>query len=177
MPERTPSRRQFVAATGSLALVALAGCADDDEPPEEAEESDDGATDGNDGNGEEGPEDEEDPTEDADEATYELTVLVETEEGEPAVGAFVTVEDPDGDITDDSAQQPVDEEGQAVFDVGDGEHTIEVDASEAEVGSGEAEETVTIDGADDELTVTVEVGDGAASEGAEGDAGDEDGDQ
>lgn len=171
------SRRRFVAAAGSIAVAAVAGCTelarDEDEPPEEAEEDEDETTADAESNGETGAADEDEPAED--EETYELTVLVETEDGEPAVGAFVTVTDEDGDLLDDEAEQPTDDEGQALFEVGDGEHTVEIDATEAEVGDGEFEETVSIDGDDEELTVTVEEGDDPAGEGAEGDAGDEDG--
>lgn len=166
----SPSRRRFIAATGAIGFAALAGCSDENSPEEAEEPGDEGGG----GGTEEGADDE--PADDGEEGTYELTVIVETEQGEPAVGAFVTVEADEGDLANDTAEQPADRDGLATFEVSNGDYTVQVDASEAEVGDGEAEEPVTIAGENLEITVTVESGEGAAGSPGEDEAGgDEDG--
>lgn len=162
----TYDRRTFVAALGTVGAVAVAGCADTDEQPtdddtaetagddeetmtsEEEPTTDDGDTTDDD---EEMTDDGENTTGTADGEQYELMIEVMDSEDMPVEGASIDIENDAGEA---AAGSPVetDADGQAMVDLADGMYTVTVQAD----GFADAEETVTIDGAAEELMIQLE---------------------
>ena len=75
--------------------------------------------------------------------TFELAVTVEDETGEPLSGATVSV---------DGLEETTDDDGLATFELEDGEYTVDAELEGYEPDSVD----VTIDGADEEVTLTLE---------------------
>ncbi|WP_435076957.1 hypothetical protein [Halococcus sp. AFM35] len=89
---------------------------------------------------------------------YELTVAVESSDGDPLPQADLTVESNDMGIVegllDDPERQGTDSSGEATFALEDATYTVE-----AEIEGEQLERTVDIDGADEDVTLTVDVED------------------
>lgn len=103
---------------------------------------------------------------------YELTVAVESSDGDPLSQADLTVESNDMGIVegllDDPERQGTDSSGEATFELEDATYTVE-----AEVEGEQLERTVDIDGEDEDVTLTVDVEED--EEGEEGEAEEEEG--
>ncbi len=182
MSRRRLSRRKFVAAAGTTSVVALAGCADggdgngaeDDEP--EDNETEDGDTEDEtytltvtveDGDGE--------PVEGATVMVMEAGMMEDDgagnetdtgEDNETDAGNETADNDTDAgnetdteDGMDTEMEQETDEEGMVEFtELENGEYTVT-----AESDGQQAEDDVEIDGADEEVTLTLGE-DGAGNE-------------
>lgn len=136
---------------------------DDSSPDDGSDESDDGSgSDGQDGNQSSGDDDgDEAPpsdgsgdgndSDDDDEAPYgTLSVTVEDDDGEPVEGVEVVGTGPGGDVY----SATTDENGQATFDLEDGEYTFSVTTDGTEYDAS-SEEELTMDGEDQSITLTV----------------------
>ncbi len=90
---------------------------------------------------------------------YELTVAVESSDGDPLPQTDLTVESNDMGIVegllDDPERQGTDSSGEATFALEDATYTVE-----AEAEGEQLERTVDIDGADEDVTLTVDVEEG-----------------
>lgn len=141
------------------------GASDDgssgDSETDAGDESDDGednetgaGNESDDGTGNESETGTDDETTESDE-THALTVLVEDEDGEPLENATVAVDS----TTDFSSgnETATDDDGEAAFNLTDGEYEITASAD----GYEDAEDTVEIDGDDEEITLTLETSDEA----------------
>lgn len=127
------------------------GDEDGGDDSDESDGADDGDADEGDDNGDESDDgsDADDPDgsdDDALEATHNLSVLVEDDGGGPIENATVTLEGDSDQETD------VDEDGEAVFDVEEGEYTVTVEAD----GYDGDEADVELDGDDEEITLVLE---------------------
>lgn len=150
--EPSLSRRRFVGMAGAIGLVDLAGCMGDS-PNDESSDLDgsgDGQpSDGNQGgsDGEYGGSNRSNGSETGGTASgpYTLTVTVEDEAGEPIPGARVEVDE------FDEADETADADGRISFELRDGQYRVEAEAA----GFESAETTVTIDGADETVTLTL----------------------
>lgn len=118
---------------------------DDSSPDDGSDESDDGSgSDGQDGNQSSGDDD-------GDEAPYgTLSVTVEDDDGQPVEGVEVVGTGPGGDVY----SATTDENGQATFDLEDGEYTFSVTTDGTEYDAS-SEEELTMDGEDQSITLTV----------------------
>ncbi|KYH25986.1 hypothetical protein HAPAU_10760 [Halalkalicoccus paucihalophilus] len=154
--EPSLSRRRFVGIAGAVGLVGLAGCMGDSPN----DESSDAGT-GSDGNGsgqsssanqsesdgESGGSNRSNGSETGDTGSgpYTLTVTVEDEAGEPIPGARVEVDE------FDEADETADSDGRISFELRNGQYRVEAEAA----GFESVETTVTIDGADEAVTLTL----------------------
>jgi hypothetical protein len=97
---------------------------------------------------------------------YELTVAVESSDGDPLPQADLTVESNDMGIVegllDDPERQGTDSSGEATFELEDATYTVE-----AEVEGEDLERTVDIDGEDEDVTLTADVEEDGGEEEAE----------
>lgn len=174
----------MIALSGVASVAALAGCGGEGPGEEEDPEADDGVEPaGEESTGEEDPEAEDVGGEE----TYSLSVTVEDDAGDPVEGVSVTVEeaseagtegvnesDSGDNETADAASEngelqaqddETDENGEVEFDgLGDGNYTVAAEHEDAE-----AEDEVTIQGADEEVTLTLSEDDGGGDDGNETD--------
>ena len=139
------------------------------ESSDESEQDDDRSEDGEDD--QEPAEAENEEGDEGDEGTYDLTLTIQAEDGEPVPGATLTAERTDMGLVegfrDSPAQDDTDADGRASFELEEGEYSIKVEAD-----GKETERTVAIDGEDKDVTLTVDI---ASEEESEED--EEDGDE
>ncbi|WP_122090616.1 hypothetical protein [Halalkalicoccus subterraneus] len=106
------------------------------------------------------------------EDTSELTVTVETAEGDPVQGSTVSVDGEGGllgGLLGGGESDETDDDGEVTLQLEDGEYTVSVDADE-----GSATDDVNIEGDDEELSLTVEADeDGEDGEGEDEEGGDD----
>ena len=133
----------------------------DEDRSEDGGGSDDEGSEDGDENVENGEEDE------GDEETYEVTVTVQNGDGESVPAASLTLEESGLGLIEGFRSNPTrgetDADGQVSFEVGEGEYEIEATSDGAQ-----AERTLTVDG-DEELTLTVDIGERAGDEEGNGD--------
>jgi protocatechuate 3,4-dioxygenase beta subunit len=145
MSEHSLTRRRFVELTGTVGVLSLAGCTDEETNGTEDEPEEDDSDEPIDETGEDDAA-EDDPSEDEeDDETYTLTVTVEDESGEPIAGAEVEVDD------FDEPDEETGSDGQISFDLSEGEYTVEAETE----GFESSETTVTIDGSNESITLTL----------------------
>lgn len=92
------------------------------------------------------------------EETRELTISIENDDGDPLQGATVTAKGEDsslvGGLIGVGESQETDDDGEATFQLADGDYAIEADAE-----GGSAEDDVTIEGDDEAISLTIEEAD------------------
>lgn len=166
MSRERVSRRTFVAAAGTASTLLVAGCGDGG-PGGGGEENDTGAEENDSMNESEdggvGEEDNESAGEDnesaneSEEETYTITITVEDQMGEPVDDAIVTVEGEGGILSgifggDEEEEAATDENGEVEAEgLENGEYTVTAEGNDGQTG----EETVEVDGSDEEVTVTL----------------------
>lgn len=89
-------------------------------------------------------------TDESDE-TYRLQVVVENEEGEPVQEVAVSVESTGGAPLPGTTEEIPDGDGVVEFELEEGEYVVRASGRQVE----DAEREVTIDGSDEEITLTV----------------------
>ena len=114
--------------------------------------------------------DDDDDTDDS--PTGTLTVTVEDGNGEPVDGIEVVGIGPDAEIYSGDT----DENGQATFDLIDGDYSWHVTTDDTEYGDS-SEEEITMDGDDESITLTVQADDDADDGSDDSDDSDEDKDK
>lgn len=92
------------------------------------------------------------------EETRELTISIENDDGDPLQGATVTAKGEDsslvGGLIGVGESQETDDDGEATFQLADGDYAIEADTE-----GGSAEDDVTIEGDDEAISLTIEEAD------------------